>query len=249
MFADILSSNIVGYTGKEAAQGKFIILGAQFEEVAGGTSVNGLISGVEGVNYDAGEAFMKTAPPVQIPAVAGYTTLYYLNDGWYDDNGADGFKAGWCDSNGVLVDTALTPGVALWAKVAGADATINVSGAVSSDDSADVSCPATFALRSNVFPMAVGVNTEKMSSADIVGVNYDSAEAFMATAPQVQIPAAAGYTTLYYLNDGWYDDNGADGFKAGWCDSNGVLVDTVVPAAQGFWTKGVTGSFTLTFKK
>ena len=88
-----------------------------------------------------------------------------------------------------------------------------------------------------------------MTSADVTGVNYDSEGAWLNTAPQIQVPSAAGYTTYRYLNDGWYDNNGEDAYKPGWCDFNGNIVDDAIPAAQGFWTKGVQGAFTLTFKK
>jgi hypothetical protein len=37
--------------------------------------------------------------------------------------------------------------------------------------------------------------------------------------------------------------------KTGWADLNGNLVESVIPAMQGFWTKGVSGVFTLTFNK
>ena len=251
MFADIQSSNIVGYTTKSAAQGKFIIMGAQFEGVAGGTKINDLVSGVTGVDWDADDLFTATAAQIQVPAAAGYTTYYYLNDGWYDDGSELGaYKPGWCNSSGSIVDDELTPGIAVWFKNVQGDANATVSGAVPNTDSADVSCPIAFALRANVYPIEVALNSDKISSADIVGVDWDADDAFTATAAQIQVPAAAGYTTYYYLNDGWYDDGSESGaYKPGWCNSSGSIVSDVIPAAQGFWTKGVSGVFTLTFKK
>ena len=113
----IESSNIVGYTTKEAAQGKFIMLGAQFDQVTGGNYVNGLIAGVSGVDYDETEAFTKTAPQVQIPTALGYTTLFYLNDGYYEtETGAEAYKAGWCDSSGNIVDVAIPAAQGFWTK-------------------------------------------------------------------------------------------------------------------------------------
>ena len=81
-------------------------------------------------------------------------------------------------------------------------------------------------------------------------IYFDEENLFQTTAAQVQIPAAVGYNTYYFLADGWYDDGTDEGaFAAGWCDDSGNLVDTLVPVAQGFWTKGVGGAFTLTFAK
>ena len=244
-------SSIVGYTAKEAAKGKFIILGVQFEGVQGGTKINDLISGVTGVDWDADLNYVLTAPQIQVPAASGYTTYYYLNDGWYDDGTEDGAtKAGWCDSEGAIVDDELTPGVAMWAKSVGDDASINVAGAVSEDDSADIDCPATFALRANIFPVSAQLNTSAMTATGISGVDWDADLNYVLTAPQIQVPAASGYTTYYYLNDGWYDDGTEDGAtKAGWCDSEGAIVNDAIPAAQGFWTKGVGSAFKLVFSK
>ena len=245
------SANTVGYSTKDAEQGKFIILGAQFDNTDGARNVNGLISGVEGVAYDDDNLFWTTAAQIQIPnSTGGYNTYYYLADGWYDDNGKDGYKEGWCDAAGVLVDDELIPAIALWLRSTPGNAVTTVAGAVPEDASVDVSCPAVFALRANAFPMAITINSDTMTSANIVGVAYDDNNAFWTTAPQLQIPnSTGGYNTYYFLTDGWYDDNGSDGYKSGWCDAAGVLVDDVIPVAQGFWTKGTTGAFTLTFTK
>ena len=44
-YSDIESANLVGYTQQEAAQGKFLIIGAGFEAVKGGTAINVYITG------------------------------------------------------------------------------------------------------------------------------------------------------------------------------------------------------------
>jgi len=242
----------VGYTSKEAAQGKFLIIGAQFEGVADGNmKINDLVSGVQGVDYDNENAFQTTAAQIQIPITGGYDIYYYLNDGWYQDaQGNDAYKAGWCDQYGVLVDDEFTPGVAAWFKSVPGDGTATVSGAVSEESAKTVDCPAGFALRANTFPITVTLNTAAMTSEDIVGVDYDSGNVFQSTAPQIQIPIPGGYEIYYYLNDGWYQDaQGNDAYKAGWCDQYGVLSSDTISAGQGFWTKGVTGTFTLKFTK
>ena len=249
----IESANIVGYTAKEAAQGKFIILGAQFEGVQGGTKINDLITGINGVALDDDGAFVKTASQIQIPnAAGGYTTRYYLNDGW-KDLGNDNWVqvAGWCDSDGLIVDDEITPGVAVGLKEMNANSTATVAGAVSDEGSAQVSCPAGFALRANIFPAAITLNDGKMVASGIAGVHPDEDGAFVQTAPQIQFPnTAGGYTTRYYLNDGWKDLGNDDWVQvAGWCDSDGLIVNDVIPAAQGFWTKGVGSAFVLTFTK
>ena len=249
----IESSNIVGYTTKEAEKGKFLILGAQFEGVAGGTKINDLISGVQGVDFDWDLAFQKTAAQVQIPNASGsLTTYYYLNDGSYDDGTEEGgIKAGWCDGDGFIVDAEVTPGEAFWFKSVPGDAIPTIAGAVSEENVKSIDCPKGFSLRANAFPMTVALNSSNIGSDDIVGVDFDWDLAFQNTATQVQIPNASGsLTTYYYLNDGSYDDSTEEGgIKAGWCDGDGFIVDAIIPAMQGFWTKGTSGAFTLKFTK
>ena len=249
--ADIESANVVGYTVKDAVQGKFLIIGAGFEAVKGGTAINDIVSGVQGVDFGDGTTFSMTAAQIQIPNGIGYDTYYYLNDGWFDDGTEEGdVKPGWCDIAGNLVDAEITPGIAAWFKSVPSDGSATVAGAVPADATKDVDCPTGFALRANTFPTAITLNTDKMTSANIVGVDFGDGTTFSAEAVQIQIPNGVGYDTYYYLNDGWFDDGTEEGaVKPGWCDIAGNLVDAEISAGQGFWTKGVTGAFTLTFKK
>ena len=224
----------------------FKIFSAPFEGVTSSMNVNDLItSGVPSVEWDEG-AYM-TAAQIQIPSAAGYTTLYYFSDGYYEDaEGKEAYKPGWCDSDGNIIDLEITPGVAYWFKSVPSEAAPVVAGAVPAEDTADVDCPTGFALRANPYPVATDVNGGKMTSADIVGIEWD--EGAYNAASQIQIPTAAGYQTLYYFTDGYYEDaEGKEAYKPGWCDSDGNIVDAVIPVMQGFWTKGVSGAFTLTF--
>jgi len=210
--------------------------------------VNDLISGLSGVDYDEGGAWLTTAPQIQVPdAFGGYTLYYYLNDAWDEANQKT--VAGWADTMGNLAETgAFTSGVAVWLKSVQADATASVSGSVPDTDEATVSCPANFALRANVYPMAVALNSAAMTSTDIVGVDYDEGGTWLTTAPQIQVPDAfGGYTLYYYLNDAWDEANQKT--VAGWSDTMGNLASGTIPAAQGFWTKGVSAPFTLKFTK
>ena len=250
--ATSLTSGVVGYTSKEAAQGKFIIMGAQFESVKDGSmKINDLVTGLTGVDYDDANVWKTTAAQIQVPSAGGYTIYYYLNDGYYEDeSGAEAYKPGWCDVGGNLVDDEFTAGVAQWLKSVQDSASALVSGGVSDAAKVDVSCLVGFALRANAFPVITTLNTAAIASADIIGVDYDDANVWKTTAPQIQVPSAGGYTIYYYLNDGYYEDeNGAEAYKPGWCDVGGNLVSEVIPAAQGFWTKGVQGAFTMTFTK
>lgn len=112
------SANIVGYTTKGADQGKFIIIGAQFEGVVDGTmKINDLVTGLTGVDYDSDDIWLTTAAQIQVPATTGgYTTYRYLNDGWYDNNGEDAYKPGWCDAMGNIVEDVIPAAQGFWTK-------------------------------------------------------------------------------------------------------------------------------------
>ena len=270
--ADIVSANVVGYQNKALDAGKFYILGVQFEGMDGTMDINKLVTGVTGVDYDEDGAFVATAPQVQVPkAGGGYDLYYYLNNGYYvDANGNDAEKPGWCDevgtiagnaAAGALVSGVLTPGVSAWVKTLGTSEEFTQAGQVAGDATAVVTAPANFALRANIFPIAFNLNdSSKVTFSGLKGVDYDEDGAFVATAPQIQVPkAGGGYDLYYYLNNGYYvDADGNDAEKPGWCDEVGTIAGNVaagalvsgdVPAGQGFWTKGVGGEFTMTFKK
>ena len=271
-FGDIESSNVVGYQNKSLDQGKFYILGVQFEGMDGTMDINQLVSGLSGVDYDKDGVFTATAPHIQVPnAKGGYDLYYYLNNGYYvDETGNDAEKPGWCDMNGTIagdnkagavVSGILTPGIAAWVKDVGAAETFVQAGQVSSDTEVSVDAPVAFALRTHAFPVAFNLNdTTKVVFSGLKGVDYDKEGTFTTTAPHIQVPnAKGGYDLYYYLNNGYYvDEKGDDAEKPGWCDMNGTIAGDLkagavvsgdVPAGQGFWTKGVGGTFSITFKK
>jgi len=240
-------SFIVGYATDTVAKGKFVIKSLGFENVSdASTSVNDILKGFVGVDYDDANAFKTTAPQIQVlNSLGGYDIYYYLNDGYVDD---ETFVEGWCDGDGTLVDLAITPGTAFWVKVPGDDASTTAAGAVSSEPSVDVAVPANkFTLLGNAFPIAVTLNGATFTSEDIVGVDYDDANAFKTTAPQIQVlNSLGGYDIYYYLNDGYVDD---ETFVKGWCDGDGTLVtDKTINVGAGFWIKSAA-TMTATFNK
>ncbi len=271
--ADIESSNTVGYQTKELEAGKFAIVGIQFEGTDGSTDINKLVGGLTGVSYaEFGADFTAVAPHIQVPNAKGtYDLYYYLTDGFYideDDNEAE--KPGWCDNNGTIagntaagaaVTGELIPGVAIWAKMVQATEGMNQAGQVPSEN-VTITAPATFALRANSYPVEFNLNdTAAVEFAGLTPGSYAEQGAdFVKYAPHIQVPNAKGtYDLYYYLSDGFYiDEDGNECEKPGWCDNNGTIagneaagaaVSGIVPAGVGFWTKGVSGTFTMTFKK
>lgn len=199
-----------------------------------------------GVNWDKAGNFRSTATQIQVPSAAGYTTYFFLNDAYVSKTVS---VPGWADGSGNFADVDLTPGVAFWFKNKNdADGSVfTQQGEVPEDSGAGIriECPETFQLRNNPFPMAVKLNGPNIDSSEVIGVNWDKAGTFRSTASQIQVPSDAGYTTYFYINDAYVSKTVS---VPGWADGSGNLVDVEIPAGQGFWTKGVSGAFALTFK-
>ena len=224
-----------------------MILAAQFQDTATGEiDINKVVSGVKGVDWDDADAFKATAPQIQVQNATGnYTTYYYLNDGYVD---ASTTREGWCDGAGNYVDLKVSAGSAFWFRDSGTSPSTTLAGQVEAADVVSVETKSgVFTLVGNAFPTAFKFNSDKFTSDDIVGVDWDDADAFKTTAPQIQVQNATGnYTTYYYLNDGYVD---AATTKKGWCDGAGNYVaDDAVAAGRGFWFKGA-GNATLKFSK
>ena len=201
-----------------------------------------------GVDWDKSKVFQTTASQIQVPNGVGYTTYYFLNDAY--DEATDKEKPGWANGSGDFVDIDLTPGVAFWFKnkVDEDGSILTQQGQVPEDSGAGirVECPESFELRNNPFPVAFKLNGPLVDSSEVKGVDWDKNKAFQKTASQIQVPNGVGYTTYYYLNDAY--DEASDKEVPGWANGSGDYVDIEIPAGQGFWTKGVSGAFALTFK-
>ena len=164
----------------------------------------------------------------------------------------------------------VTPGSAVWFKDPSStgNASLVSSGAVIDSD-VSIECPAAFRLRANAFPTDLNLNdTNQVVFAGLADVANEDDGAFLNTAPQIQVQKAdGGYNTYYYINNAvyiaGYEEGSGDPIvetKAGWADMFGVLATPeyyeatlaegpgVATAAFGFWAKGVSKSFTMTFK-
>ena len=140
-----------------------------------------------------------------------------------------------------------------------------------------VDCPVGFRLRAPAFPLVININDKSSitfsGQNESAEIDWDlDGEAFTASfvhdAPQIQIQRTSGplegtYETYYYVNNAYFYDESladtdceGDTFIPGWCDGGGVFAmegqsETDfgnVPVNGAFWTKGTTGSFTMTLK-
>lgn len=256
----IESANVVGYTTKSTPQGKFMIGTVPFETTDGDMDINKLISGFTPVTIDWSldeyTLFRNLAAQLQIWNGSNYDTAYYVSNAWFDDGTEEGdYKEGWCDGDGLLLeDYEFTPGGAYWVKNVPDSNSLTVAGQIKAASSVNVSCPTSFTLTGNAFPVDIQLNEgTQMTSANItpVAIDWESDDytVFRDAATQLQIWNGTVYDTAYYVSNAWYDNGTPDGdYKAGWCDGDGLLWENyTIPAGNGFWVKATSGACTLTF--
>ena len=252
--AQVQSANTVGYTTVNCAAGKWYMLGAQFEDTSATAStrvaltLQDLVQGLTGVEYGDGSSFTATAAQIQVwdPTAndgnGDYSLRFYLSDGWFDDNGKDGFAAGWCDIAGNLVADEIPVGKAMWFKSPSA-VTVKLLGAVLGGQASFACANGKWEMPIVGLPKITSLNDPLLTWSGVANVEYGDGSSFTATAAQIQIwdPTAndgnGDYSLRFYLSDGWFDDNGKDGFAAGWCDIAGNLAADTIPAGYGFWFK------------
>ena len=236
------SANVVGVTTVNATQGKFYMIGAQFEDVGGGDmAIQDFVTGTfNGVNYDENDEFMTTAPQLQVWTPSGYIMGFYLNDA-YDADLDDGtVYKGWADIGGNYITDTVSAGMAAWFKDGNEACTLNVKGQVLGTDGTIQTTANKFFMVANPYPVATAINSANIDWNGIVGVNYDDNDEFMTTAPQLQVWTPSGYIMGFYLNDA-YDADLDDGtVYKGWADIGGNYVTDNFPVGYAAWFKAAT---------
>ena len=245
----IESANTVGYnTQSWMNKGTYYMMGMQFETVtSGAVKLNDIDFGdMTGPLYDSGNAFLLTAPQIQLafPDREGNTAYYYLADGNATYDGP-----GWTDENGNNQNPDVSAALGFWYRNTTSDApSFTTAGQVVPDSPFEKTFNASWRMLVSPFPVDTKLSDIGFDGIAASAPYYDSANAFHSTATAVQIPFAdrEGFMTYYYLADGNATYDGP-----GWADENGNNVDTttlVIPAGRGCWFKPAT-SMTVTFTK
>ncbi|MBP5543528.1 MAG: hypothetical protein ILM98_05590 [Kiritimatiellae bacterium] len=231
------SANVVGVTTVNATQGKFYMIGAQFEDVGGGEiSIQDFVTGdFVGVDFDENYGYMQTAPKLQVWTPSGYIGCYYLNDA-YDLDKDDGTTyEGWADESGNYVTDTVSAGMAAWFMDSNEACTLNVKGQVLGTDGTIQTTANKFFMVANPYPVETAINSADIDWDGIVGVDFDENYGYLQTAPKLQIWTPAGYIPCYYLNDA-YDLDKDDGTTyEGWADESGNYVTDNFPVGYAAW--------------
>ena len=242
------SSNIVGYTTRNAPQNSYRLAGIQFKTTANTAVLQDIVSMSTEVENEDDEAFWVEAPSIQIQKAGSvaYDSYWYIKNAVYttDDWETTDVKPGWADDFGVLCipeyydedpeqticqySGLVTPGIGAWFCDPEKAGSLLASGQVPNGEYS-VTCPTGYRLRAGAYPTATKINdASQVAFTGITPVENEDDEAFWTTAPSLQVQKADGsvaYDSYYYISNAVYttDDWETTDVKVGWADDFGVL--------------------------
>lgn len=218
------------------------MMGMQFETTAGQpiklSDIN--FGGMTGPKYDDGDAFLATAPQIQISNLnsEGFSGIYYF----LADGAPNFIDPGWTDNGGNPIDAdkvVIDPSVGFWFRDPGATSDYNPAGQIV-PDSPFVKPVGQGEYRQLVCPFPVAVSLADIDFGDIAKTapEYGDGSSFLNMATQIQIPndKGDGWVGIYYF----LSDGAEDFTNPGWTDNGGNPVDEtkiILPAGRGCWFK------------
>ena len=228
--AEVVSSNIVGYTKVELNAG-YNIIGAQFGNVGSGGME---VSSVQGDNFQSGDQLRLWDPDSEEYTSFGF---YSEDDGgvYADDTYSQNLGSGWGDDDQVIVDQQMSPGTGFWIENA-ESLVVTLSGEVKDTKTLDYSAG---------YNLLINPRPEPINLSDITSDSLESGD-------QIRFWDAESneYTTYAFYSDedgGVYEDDSYSVNKgAGWGDDDQVVPDAVVGIGEGFWLETASEG-TLTF--
>ena len=247
--AEVVSSNIVGYSKLNLANG-YTMVGSAFLTVGGGTTVSiqdikasGLV-GFDWDNFEPGDTLMFWDASQQMYP----TTLYYTGDVQTETMTGMGVNAGeWFDMDTFATAAIeLDNGDAFWILGSTANATVTLMGEVPTN-APSVTLVSGYNMVANPYPKAAGIN-DIISTSGLVGFDWDNFEPgdtlMIWDAAQQMYPI-----TLYYTGDTQTQTMTDMGVTAGeWFDMDTFsTAATEIPIGGAFWIITDNGG-TLTFK-
>ena len=247
--ADVVSSNIVGYSKLNLANG-FTMVGSAFLTAGGADTVSiqdikaSGLAGFDWDNFEPGDTLLFWDAAQQMYP----TTLYYTGDVQTETMTNMGVTAGeWFDMDTFApAAIELSNGDAFWIVGSTANATVTLLGEVPTNAPA-VTLVSGFNMVANPYPKAAGIN-DIISTSGLVGFDWDNFEPgdtlMIWDAAQQMYP-----TTLYYTGDVQTETMTNMGVTAGeWFDMDTfTAAATEIPVGGAFWIVTANGG-TLTFK-
>ena len=241
-FADVESSNVVGFTTKSVEAGKFNMIAVQFNkagEAIGKVDMNDLIKLSSEITPGAFDSDFAGAPEIQVLNGAGYDMYYYISDATDDEDNPLGYNC-WADADGYELKDVnkLNLGNGFWFR-SFVNGTITVLGEVKAEANAVVNFTGhTFDIIANPFPVAFS-----FANVTVTGITPSTFESDFVGASEIQVLRGGGYDMYYYISDATDSTDEPVGYDC-WADADGyVLEGTQVEAGASFWIKAnATGS-------
>ena len=247
--AEVVSSNIVGYSKLDLANG-FTMVGVPFQQVGteNTASVQNIkasgLAGFDWVAFDGGDTLLIWDPSQQMYP----TELVYSGDTQTAEMVDMGVPAGvWFDmATFAPADMELANGSAVWIVGSTATGTVTLSGEVPTN-AAPVQLVAGFNMVANPYPKAAAIN-DVVSCSGLVGfdwVAFDGGGTLLIWDPAQQMYP----TELVWSGDTQTAEMVDMGVPAGvWFDmATFAPADTEIPVGGAFWIVTANGG-TLTFK-
>ena len=218
-FADVESSNVVGYTTVALKARTQDIMGAPFVNVATKSfNIQALTISEPTDSVD----WIK----VYNPETGKYETASYYDEIYETLDSEDPMGAGWGDEDGTAVNMTIDPGQGFWMKT-DKDTIVTIPGEVleATDN--------TTTLKARVQDMVAGIFPVKLNVQDItLSTPTDSVDWV-----KVYNPETGKYETASYYDDIYETLDSEEPMGSGWGDENGTIVNMVVEPGQGFWMK------------
>lgn len=234
VFGEVISSDVVGYVGKETGDEGCVALGISFAAVSGTMDIQDIsVTGYEG--DFGGSVYMQTLTP------NGYTDKTYF---WVDlaadpeDPDSEAFH-GWYDENDELVTKTISVGDGFWTGSDNTDYKIQSAGKVVKSSIAIALGDEGCVMIANPHPTTV----------DIQDVTVGGYEGDFGGSVYMQTLTPNGYTaSTYFWVDLAADPEDPDSVAFyGWYDENDELVEKTIGIGEGFWTGSDSTDYSIVF--
>ena len=218
-FADVESSNVVGYTTVALKARTQDIMGAPFVSVADKSfSVQNLTI----ANPTDGVDWIK----VYNPETGKYEKVSYWDEVYESSDAEDSMGAGWGDEDGTVVNMVIDPGQGFWIKT-DKTTTVTIPGEVLAATDNMTSLKArTQDMVAGIFPVTLSLQDVSLSN-PTDGVDWI----------KVYNAETGKYEKASYWDEVYESSDAEDSMGTGWGDEDGTVVNISVTPGQGFWMK------------
>ena len=232
-----------------APVGRYVMVGGQFTSTLNTPmSIQDFVKGdFTAVDYDEDFSVWQLHSPVVLLHDGEYYTTYYYQT---DCQGTGESPDGWVDGQAEYADVTIKAGQGFWFadfnENDGETCTVTFAGQVPQTGYQIKTSGTGYCMIANPFPVAIPLNSGKISWEGIVAIDYDEDfSLWQLTSPVVLTHDGEYYTTYYYQTD----CGGTGDSPDGWVDGQAEYADVELGVTQGCWFRNPAGNpVTITFE-